>query len=166
MWVASHGGLKSCCRIPRLGAPIYDAPPWMVMPQQGIVIRQPFQQPITAFQSEGVFSGTDVLLGQFNIETGYDGVLNNFVFAFNGSGFVDGAGSILWRVKIDQRYAKDLGNFDRTFGSFTDAFNIPWSGIRVISGQTISIYANVQENSPISGGFISGAVFGWTYPRR
>lgn len=167
-YIASHGGLKSCCRIPELGAPIWDQPPWVVQPSQGEKMEEMFFQQLTAFQSGGVYTGVDVVLGQFVIPNGWDGIINRFVANFNGSGYQDFSGSIVWRLKINNRYARNLGNVMTTFGSFHAAFVVPASdNIRVISQQTVQLIANIPAGSPVSGpGVVSAGAFGWVYPRR
>jgi hypothetical protein len=167
-YIATHGGLKSCCRIPELGAPIYNQPPWVVQPSNGEKIEEMFFQQLTAFQSGGAYTGDDVVLGQFVIPNGWDGIINRFVANFNGSGYQDFSGSIVWRLKINNRYARNLGNVQTTFGDFHTAFVVPASdNIRVISQQTVQVVANIPAGSPVSGpGVVSAGAFGWIYPRR
>lgn len=165
-WIAKHGGLKTCCRVPELGAPIYDEDPRQVMPSQGQEFQQMFSQPITAFQSGGVFTGTDVVLGSFRVPEGYDGCLNRVVFNCTSSGYVDFSGAVFWRVKIGIRYARNLGNVQNTYGSLQTSFLVPGSRIDLVSGQTVFLIANVPAASPITGGVIEGGAFGWLYPRR
>ena len=168
-WVAAHGGLKSCCRIPELGAPIYDIPPWEKMPSNGFEFNQMNGLPIADFQSgSGIFTGDDVLILSIQVPSGYDGVINRFVAGTTGvAGYADFTASINWRLKYGIRFAKNLGDVDNTFGSFNNAIQVPQTYIcRVISGQTIEVYANVPVGSPISGGSINAGVFGWFYPRR
>ena len=161
-WIAEHGGLKSCCRIPELGAPIWDQPPWMVMPSQGQVIQELFNQPTSNF----LFNGVDQVLGKIRVPIGYDGVINKVVVSFTGSGFDDGSGNLIWRVKAGERFLRNLGNIDQTYGSFQNAWAVPLSGNRVVSGQYITVYVNIPVLSPISGGVIQAGLFGWFYPRR
>ena len=167
-YIRSHGGIKSCCRIPELGAPIWDYPPWMVMPSQGEKIEEMFSQPLTAFQDGGGgFSGLDVVIGQFTVDNGYDGVLNRFVVQFTGDGFQDFSGNIVWRLKVANRYARNLGNVTNSYGNFQTAFSVPLQdNIRLVSQQTVYLIANVPASSPISSGVIAAGVFGWQYPRR
>lgn len=166
-YVASHGGLKSCCRIPELGTPIWDQPPWEVMPSQGIEYKEMNAQPTTAFQSGGAFTGADTPILDFRVPIGYDGVLSRFVAeTIDVTGWDEFSGNIIWRVKVGQRYAKNLGNVTNTYGSFQNAFVIPGYSIRLISGQTVTLYANVPAGSPIAGGSIAAGAFGWFYPRR
>lgn len=165
-WMALHGGLRSCCRIPELGAPIWDQPPWEIQPSQGVEYRKMFSQPLSAISGGPPFDGTDTVLGKFNIPNGYDAVLNQFVCKFTGDGFDEFSGSIAWRVRIDNRFAKDLGNVTNTFGSFEAAFLVPGYGIRMVSGQTVYLIANIPNLAPVNNGVVTAGVFGWWYPRR
>jgi len=167
-YIRAHGGLKSCCRIPELGAPIWEHPPWMVMPSQGEKIEEMFSQPLTAFQDDGgAFSGLDVVIGSFTVDNGYDGVLNRFVAQFTGTGFDDFSGDIVWRLKVANRFVRNLGNVVNSYGNFQTAFSVPLQdNIRLVSQQTVYLIANVPAGSPISGGVIAAGVFGWQYPRR
>jgi hypothetical protein len=166
-WIKAHGGLKSCCRLYELGAPIYDDPPWMVMPSQGEKFEKMFSQPLTAFQTAGIFNGLDVVLGRFTVPNGYDGTVNRFVCRFTGDGFLDFSGSIVWRLKVANRFAHDLGNVTNTFGDFQTAFSVPGTdNIRLISGQTVYLIATIPVGSPVANGVVSAGAFGWYYPRR
>ena len=161
-WIAMHGGIKSCCRIPELGTPIWSQPPWQVMPSSGLRLNQVY----VADTGTVPFDGADHLLGEFVVEEGYDGAVTNFAFGFTGNGFTQGSGNLIWRVKIGQRYAHNLGNVTIAIGDITDQFAIPGSSWRLISGQTVQIFVNIPAGSPINGGQILGATIGWTYPRR
>jgi hypothetical protein len=161
-YVASHGGIHSCCYIPELGAPIWSQPPWQVMPSQGLVLRKMFGVGTATIP----FNGTDFVLGTYIVPSGWDAAINRFVCTFNGDGFDDFSGSIVWRLKINSRFAKNLGNVTNTYGDFQTAFIIPGDAIRVISNQTVTLIANIPAGSPIAGGTVQAGVFGWEYPRR
>lgn len=166
-WIAKHGGLKSCCRIPELGAPIWEQPPWQVMPSQGIEYREVFSRPVDQISAGPPFNGVDTILGQWQVPLGYDGVLNQFACGYTGGGFVDFSGDIIWRVRVDNRYARNLGQVLNAYASnFQNAFVIPGYGIRLVSGQTITLIANIPAGSPVIGGNVFAGVFGWNYPRR
>ena len=168
-WVAAHGGLKSCCRIPELGVPIYDDPPWEVMPVNSLPIPGEMAAvPVTAISGGGPFDGTNTLLLSIQVPSGYDGVINKFVANVNGvTGHEDFSGDIVWRLQYGIRYAKTLGNVTNTYGSFTNSLLVPGVyQIKVISGQTIRVFASIPVNSPVAGGSVSAGVFGWFYPRR
>jgi hypothetical protein len=162
-WISLHGGLKDCCRIPGLGAPVYDTPPWIAMPSNGIQFQQMFSQQTITFP----FDGSDTLLGSFQVPSGYDGVINRFVCNFSGTGHVDFSGDIAWRVLVGTRFARNLGNVTNTYGSFQTAFLVPGSDIiRLVSGQSILLFASIPASSPVAGGQVSAGAFGWFYPRR
>jgi hypothetical protein len=165
-WIRAHGGIKSCCRIPEMGAPLWSYPPWQVMPSNGIRFNQIFFQPLSAISGGGPFTGVDTVLGTWRCEIGFDGVITHFICGFTGNGFDDGSGNIVWRLQIGQRFAKTLGNVTFTFGDIHTALTVPGSGYRLISGQTIQLIANVPTGSPVNGGRVFAGVLGWTYPRR
>jgi hypothetical protein len=165
-YVASHGGIKSCCRIPELGAPIWSQPPWQVMPSQGVRIEAMYSLPLSAISGGPPFNGTDTILGQYIIPSGYDGAINRFVCQFTGAGFDDFSGNIVWRLLINARFARNLGNVTNTYGSFQAAYAVPGDAHRVISGQTVTLIANIPAGSPVAGGVVAAGIFGWTYPRR
>jgi hypothetical protein len=163
-WIQRHGGLKTCCRIPELGAPIWSQPPWQVMPSNGLR----FQYPFAVNTATIPFTGVDTLIGSFQVENGFDGALTGFYPFFNGTGFDEGSGNIIWRLLVGQRYAKTLGD---VLFAFTDlgtatALAIPGSSWRLCSGQTVQVFANIPAASPVSGGQIGAVCTGWTFPRR
>ncbi len=173
-YIQAHGGLKSVCRIPELGAPVYDVNPRLEMPRQGQDFRKFFMQtPAVLEAATPVNAAGDVVLGQFRCPNGYDGVLTKVVFGFTGDGHVEGSGDIVWRIQIGQRFARDLGNVQITYGTFSDAWLAGGASIEIISGQTVTVYVNLQiptfegtGPSPISGGMIQAGCYGWFYPRR
>jgi hypothetical protein len=166
-YIREHGGLKGCCRIPELGAPVYQQPPWMVMPSQGEPFTKMFPQPIANVSGGGPFTGVDTILGQFVVPNGYDGALNRFVCQFTGNGFLDFTGAIVWRVLVNNRFARNLGNVQNTFGDYKTAFLVPGTdNIRLVSQQTVTLIANIPIGSPVSDGYVTAGAFGWFYPRR
>lgn len=161
-WAQRHGGLKSCCRIPELGAPIWSTPPHQVMPSNGLRMAQTF-----ALNTASIpFTGVDTIVGQFVVPEGWDGAITNLAIDFTGNGFVQGSASIVWRLKIGQRFAKNSGNVLITVGDLKDQLVVPGSSWKLISGQTVQLIANIPVGSPVSGGQVLMAVIGWTYPRR
>jgi hypothetical protein len=65
-WSNQHGGLKTCCRIPELGAPIWSVPPFLAMPSNGLKFQQMFVKNTSAIP----FDGADHLLGSFQVDSG------------------------------------------------------------------------------------------------
>jgi len=165
-WISEHGGLKSCCRIPEVGAPFYSVPPWIQKPTHGIDYKKLFFQPLSAFQSGGAFTGIDTIIGQWRVDHAFDGVISKIVFGFTGSGFEEASGSIVWRLKYGQRFARDLGNILNTYGDLQTALLVEADHIQLISDQTVTLYANIPAASPVNGGQVFAGTFGWMWPRR
>ena len=165
-WISEHGGLKSCCRIPEVGAPFFGIPPWIQKPLNGIDYKKLFFQPLTAFQTAGAFNGVDTVIGQWRVDHAFDGVITKLVFGFTGDGFDQASGSIVWRLKYGQRYARDLGNVLNTYGDLQTALLVEADHIQLISDHTVTLYANIPAGSPVSGGQVFGGTFGWMWPRR
>lgn len=167
-YVAQNGGPDQCCRIPELQTPVYNQDPRIVMPSGSQRYEKTF--PLAAANISGGgpgFGGGDTVLGNFQVEIGWDGVINRVVFSCNDPSFTDFSGYVTWRLKIGQRYAKDLGNVQNSYGSYATAFLVPGSYIPLISGQTVQLIANIAANAPINNASkITAGVFGWFYSRR
>lgn len=169
MWqyISEHGGLRSCCIVPELGRPIWSKPPWIVMPSNGLEFREVFSQSINNISGGPPFDGTDTLIGSWVVQQGYDGLLNRVVLDYEGqSTFQNFSGNIVWRVKVNYRYAKNLGNVQYNYGSLENQMDTPGFGVRLVSGQTVSIFAAIPNGAPINDGIVVAGTFGWTYPRR
>lgn len=165
-WIVRHGGLRSCCRVPDLGAPIYDIPSFEAMPSNGLRFEYMFSKPLSAFQTAGNFNGVDTVVGEFNVPIGYDGVFNRFVCGFTGDNFTDFSGNIVWRVQVGIRFLKTLGNVINTYGSYQTAFIVPGNNHRLISRQPVKLLASIPNGSPVSNGVVTAGAFGYFYPRR
>jgi len=125
-----------------------------------------FEQGFGVVTPVGPFTGTDVLLGTFQVPYGWDGVITRFVPNFTGTGFQDYSNNLFWRLQVDNRFAPDLGNVNTTFGSLNQVSVPGINNIRLISGQVVSIFFSIPTGSPVATGMITATVFGWFYPRR
>lgn len=165
-YVAENGGLDAATRMNEVGAKVYDQDPRLGMPQGGIVF-QPVFAIDTALVSGGPpYNGVDTVIGTFVVQIGYDGVINRFANSFTGTGFVDFSGNIIWKVKVGQRFARDLGNVVNQIGTYSASFAQPGSYIPLVSGVTVLLIANIPNGSPVLGGKVTAGINGWTYPRR
>lgn len=165
-WIYEHGGLESCCRIPELGTPQFVIPPHVQKPTNGLDFEKMFFQPLSAFQTAGVFNGIDTVIGQWRVPNAWDGVIKKVVFGFTGDGHNEGSGDIVWRLKIGQRFANDFGNVVNSYGSLQTALLVQQQNIKLLSGQTVTLLGNIPATSTISGGEIFAGNFGWIWPRR
>lgn len=113
--------------------------------------------------------GNDYIVLSFVVPIGYDGVIKRLSHNYIGGGFQQGAGGIIWRLKIDDVLVRNYDAMVIEFGTVyaprvTD-------GIRIISGQTIAYLVNLPVGGGASGFLPSGGsqiictVAGWFYPQ-
>lgn len=156
------GGLSIVCPGKK-----YIDPPWVKMPPEG----KRFAKIGNLAYSAGIADGNDHLIpftnGAFFIPQAHDGCIVSTVFQYTGQGFNEASGDLAWRIKINQRYAKDYGNVVTQIGSLTTPYNINSGQILVQSGNLIQVFVNIATSAAgnLNGGQILGAVFGWTWPR-
>lgn len=149
------GGLQKICCPAKY---VYDKPPYLVMPPEARQYQEINSIPLPAA------NGTDTVVNTFKVPTGYDGVITSIAHYWTGAGFVEGSGDLIWRIKLQNRYARNLGNVDTTLGSLTSPCPLFRGGVRVYSQQQITYYVNHSLASGLAGGRIVCAVFGWFYP--
>jgi hypothetical protein len=153
--INDSGGLqKICCH----NRKVYKDPPWLKMPAEG---RQ--YQEIGSIVTPAA-DGNDYVVHQFKVPTGYDGVITSVTNFYTGAGFAEGSGNIVWRVTIGRAWLRNFGNIETTLGSLTSPCPLFRGGVRVYSDQVVSYYVNIPVLSPIAGGRIVCAFFGWFYP--
>lgn len=157
-WIVAQGGLSKIC--PGMGT-VYDDPPWIKMPAQG----RRFSKigSIALPPASGAF-GADIQVVSMVVPQGWDGTIISTVNQFTGQNFFDGSGDISWRLLINQRYVKDMGNIQVTLGTTTQPWPVNSGSIRIQSRQLIQMVANVANANPVNGRIVC-AMFGWFYPR-
>ena len=167
--IQQAGGLERVC-----GVMPYDAnyPPWAFMPTNGRRLNQ----------IGSVLLPTDAnrnVVVQYKVPIGYNGVVNELVFAFTGDNFVQGGGDLVWSFGINQSvisgvasggyYAVGYGQVLFQIGSLQAAAPVAeGGGIRIYTNQLITL--NVQR--PNVGSDLLGpntarvytAMIGWIYP--
>lgn len=147
------------------GMPEYDSTksPYANMPPGGREIQEIAALPLSSVP----FDGSNNAVLSFTAPIGYDGIANRLINFFTGTGFAEGSGGIVWRVKVGNKYARNLGSILFTYGSLNDPYIIPGTGIPIVSGQTVTYYVSVPASSSIGGAspqFVC-AVMGWFWPR-
>jgi hypothetical protein len=115
------------------------------------------------------FDGLDHLVLAFTIPVGYDGILKGFTQLYTGLGFVEGSGDISWRVQVNRRYLKGMGNMQTSMGSLQgDGRNMP-VGVMVQSRQWITYWVNLLPAAAArldATARIVCTVSGWLYPQQ
>jgi hypothetical protein len=110
---------------------------------------------------------TESVILSFRVPTGYDGLILAQFHQYTGPGFVDGSGDIVWRVRINGRYAKDMGNMLTQLGN-----NITQSpvagGVQLRSGNLVEyiVEAPNTSGSVMPGYNILAGLHGVFYPRK
>jgi hypothetical protein len=166
-YIVMHGGLRKVC-CPR-GRKQYTQRPWVSMPAEG----RRFKPISTLAIPAAPFTGLDTTVLSVTVPIGYDGVITDFVCNIDpgtsgGTGFVEGSGDLVWRLKANSRHLRDLGNIQTSLGSLTAPNPVPRGGIRVWSQDilTFSIAFAVGADARISpDARIVCSITGWYYPR-
>ena len=148
------GGLMSICPGKK-----YTEPPWVRMPQQGKRFSEPDSISLPAAD------GLDHLVTSFRVPLGYDGCIVSVVQNYSGQGFVDGDGTLTWRIKLNNRYVRDYGNTKVQIGSMITPYNINSGQIILQSNQLVQYFVNYATTGGLMGGRIIVGLFGWYWPR-
>lgn len=109
----------------------------------------------------------DVLMVELTMPVGYDGLLSGIFQFYTGSGFIQGSGDIIWRIQVNQRYVKDLGNSPFSLGSPREPFPLT-EGQILLSGQTVRYLVNVPNlsgNIQVGNSQIVCGLIGFYWPR-
>ena len=151
------GGLMAICPGTK-----YDSPPWVKMPPQG---KRFSQIASIALPTSGY--GTDQLVLSYRVPLGYDGVINYIVQNYTGQGFAEGGGDLTWRLQLNERWVKNLGNTTTQIGTLTQGPQSPNALIIVQSNQLVQYFLNVAASAAadLLGGRIICSTWGWWWPR-
>lgn len=137
---------------------IYGQPPWLAMPSNAVPIQR------VAGISLPTPNGNDVAVVSFRVPQGYDGVITALFHNYTGSGFADGSGDLVWRLRIGLRWARDMGDMTIQLGSAQSPYQLHRAGILLKDGQLVRYSVAHMPGSSLSGGRIICGVFGWFYP--
>lgn len=153
-----------CGDIPRLGSTDL---PYVTMPPAGRKFREIGSFPV----SSGVFDNVTVSnVLTFLVPVGYDGIITMIVCNVSGqaTGFVEGSGTVSWRLAANKRYLRDTGNIQFSLGSLLNPSQDVGNGLRIYSGNIVTF--GVTFTAAASGilnpaATIVCACYGWIYPR-
>lgn len=159
--IIARGGLHAVC-CPAAANP-YGAPPWIAMPPEGRRFQKFGNILVSAFAGENI----DTEVFNFEVPTGYEGVIVSIIQQFVGNGFVEGSGDIHWRIRVNRRWVKDYGDTITSLGTTQSPCYIYRGGIRLYSKQLVSYFAMLGTGATgrlDPNGRIITATFGWFYP--
>jgi hypothetical protein len=115
---------------------------------------------LTPYPADG-----DVPVVTMTVPANYVHVLLAYYTVYGGTGFVQGSGDIIWRLRTGNQWAKGMGSMPFALGGLANPFTIE-QYIVVRGGQTITMYVNVPN---LSGNVQSGSAYvlcglqGWSY---
>lgn len=146
---------------PTGGCPSFQSAdaPWLVQPPQAV----PFRHENT-IDMGSLAAGVDTIVTSFESRLGYDGVLNMLVNQFNGQGFINASGSIIWRVRVGYRWVENYEAITTTLGETDNPFIFGTGGIKFREKTTVSMYVNVPDPTIFQGtDLIICGLIGWQY---
>jgi hypothetical protein len=134
------------------------APPWVEAPQNF--------QPFDEFGNVALPAApsVDTTILSMLVPDGYDGVIKNYSLNFGGGGFVQGSGTIVWRVLVDGQALRNFTVITSEKGSAQSPRAIS-GGIRLFSGQLVTAVVNHVSDITLTGD-VSASFGGWFYPSK
>lgn len=110
----------------------------------------------------------DVVIFQFNVPTGYDGMILGQYNTLSVP-FAQGAGDIVWRISSSSRYLRDRGNITVAFGTTRKLNPVP-GGLLIRSGALIQFIVNASNaggSLPAPGSiYVLAGLHGILWPRK
>ena len=84
------------------------------------------------------------------------------------TGFVEGSGTVTWRLSADGRYLRDVGNIQVTMGSLIQPSPVPRGGLRVWSHNLIQFSVALETGMEAvlnPAAVVICSINGWFYAR-
>ncbi len=152
----------------RMSDPYQGNYPWIYAPPQATAINRRGTVVAPAY-------GNQVLVAEFDTPQAMQGVITHVVCKFDGSGFIQGSGSINWVIDINNPLGANLGysppDFSNILIQLGDFVNgQPWpipGGIRLSERDQIRF--KVTTAAPVGIGapnYITCIFLGWYWPSR
>ena len=155
---ASRGGLGS------LGADRADSNPSKVSCHKVNLRKNLFERGKLLTPADGGAADHTVL--EFWVPTGYSCSLLAYYTIYTGTGFVQGSGDIVWRLKIGNAWARNMGSLPYAMGSSSGTVTLG-TAIELESDDRVQFVVNVPNLSgliQVGASYILCGVQGWLYP--
>lgn len=140
-----------------------DPPPWREMPEGAERFQQVGSIILPAVEN------VDNLVLRWTVPEGYDGIITTLSNFFNGAGFINGSGDLIWRLMFDNQWFKDTDAVDVAVGRPSAPLKLKGAGYRIYSHQTMRFFVSLGTGALgrlDPAGRIVCALFGWIYPRQ
>lgn len=153
----------ACARKPDCFTGEEGARPWVEAPPGAVTFNPDKAIPLPAP------AAVDVVVMSFRVPIGFDGIILAQYHGYRGAGtFIEASGDIIWRVRVNGRYLRDMGNMQLSIGSPQTLSPCP-GGLWVLSGNLVEYVVSAPNGTgslPLPGqGFILTGLHGWFYPR-
>lgn len=115
--------------------------------------------------------GSQVVIIQFTVPIGRNGVINKVACNFVGGGWVEGTGDIKWRVLVDGAPPPGATSYDSIVASLgSPAQPVGIAGFRLFENQVLQLVAFNDPTGPNGGVVVAGQrvgarLMGHLYPR-
>lgn len=136
----------------------YPVPPQIQMPATGQRFDKNRSIPLPPN------NGLNATVLTYTVPQGWDGVIISFVNEWTGTGFVEGSGDLIWRVKINETWLFDYSDIRFSLGSLQSRYPLEGAYIQLRGGDTVRYFVNHAIASALSGGRIVTGIAGWIYP--
>jgi len=103
---------------------------------------------------------------QFSVPTGYFGLILGYYCNYMGTGFVQGSGDIVWRLRVGNAWMRNMGDLRFAVGSLSNPFSVPLMQL-LQSDDSITFAVNVPNLSGLiqtGTAYILCGLQGWYYP--
>jgi hypothetical protein len=137
-----------------------NRPDLAVMPYMGV---EYFQS--RAVLTPAVASG-DVSIVDWIVPDTYDGVIYAVHCGYGGTGFVDGSGDLVWRLRAGNAYLQGYGAITTMLGDVAQPLQLT-EYVRIHAGQRIRFTVrnyNLSGNIQVGTSYVTAIVQGWLYP--
>lgn len=111
-------------------------------------------------------AGNQVIVSRL-IPTGFDALLSGIFFGYSGTGFTQGSGDIIWRVRLNQRWVKDLSAVPFILGSPVSPLPLT-EGQPLLSGNLLSAIVEVPNLSgliQVNQSTVYAGLLGFLWPQ-
>lgn len=138
---------------------LWNDPPWVEPPPGYIDFDPRATLPLPAVAVPPPETEVLVLL----VPTGLDGVIKWYSNNFEGGGFVNGSGDIVWRIRINGRAVRNFDNILFESGTVEKPRRLA-AGIRIYSGQRVTYTVQHVANPLLGVEPIVCSFVGYFYP--
>jgi hypothetical protein len=148
----SCGKKPDCC--------LRDERDWVEQPPGGIAFNPSAAIPLPAAGDTVIFST--------RCPFGYDGVILGQYHGYTQN-WAEGSGDLAWRIRVNGRYLRDMGNILSSLGTPRQLSPCP-GGLWVHSGNLIEYVVDAPNTTgslpPPGVGNILAGLHGWFFPRK